>query len=244
LALRRGLVTADALELAVAQNPDVISISWGWDVDDKKLDDLQLADSNMYNELMDIARIIDDAVSDGVIVVCAAGNGHKAFPACLENVIAVGGVTVRADSSLGASNCASSFVSSMYTGRNVPDLCGLMGQTNPESGHIMLPVPADSRLDGHNLHPAHKGQGWGVFSGTSAAAPQVAGIVALILSMDRHLDVHQVKRILARSCTDITSGVTYHKEPAVQGPDLATGSGLVNAFKACAFITGAGNVAS
>lgn len=73
------------------------------------------------------------------MVIFSAGNGHLAFPACIPDVIAVGGVTVQADGILKASSYASSFRSQLYPGRQVPDVCGIVGESSaspPLKGHI------------------------------------------------------------------------------------------------------------
>ncbi|GAB4385644.1 MAG: hypothetical protein Kow0022_12360 [Phycisphaerales bacterium] len=63
-------------------------------------------------------------------------------------------------------------------------------------------------------------------AGTSWAAPQVAGIVALMLKMNPALTPAEVKYILEATATDITAS------PASVGYDDYTGFGLVNAQKA------------
>ena len=227
--------SADALETSLAQNPHVIVNSWGWDIDHESMDQLRVADPNLYNELRDVEQIIADAIDDGVTVIFAGGNGHRAFPACMPEVIAVGGVTVEANGNLKASNYASSFDSQLYPGRHVPDFCGIVGESSnaPMRGHIMLPVPRGSNLEGDNLPNSKSNKGWGIFSGTSAAAPQVAGVVALMLSVDPNLSPSDIKDILSDTTTDVLRGSSAHGEHAHLGYDAATGSGFVNAFEAC-----------
>jgi subtilisin family serine protease len=227
--------SALALETALAEKPQIITNSWGWDIDRTSRDQLQTTDPNQYNELVDVERIITTATSDGVVVIFSAGNGHLAFPACMPKVLAVGGVAASADGSLEASDYASSFKSQLYPDRLVPDICGIVGYSGipPQRGHIMLPVPPESQLDGANMPASMKGRGWGVFSGTSAAAPQVAGIVALMLGANPQLTPQNVRDLLLASAVDITRGKTARGDVAATGPDLATGSGLVDAFIAC-----------
>jgi subtilisin family serine protease len=66
------------------------------------------------------------------------------------------------------------------------------------------------------------------FTGTSAAAPHVAGVAALLLSADRSLSPAAVSRLLRRTATDVG--------PA--GIDEATGGGRVNALAAVEAATG------
>ncbi len=227
--------SAQALETALAQNPRILTNSWGWNIDTKSMDDLKKDDPNLYNEIQDISAILAEAIRGGVTVIFSAGNGQRPFPACLPDIIAVGGVTVDADRGLKASSYASSFVSALFPNRRVPDLCGVVGEAggSPQKGHIMLPVPNGSKLEGENLPNQGKSKGWGIFSGTSAAAPQVAGIAALMLSVEPDLNPAQIKSILMATSRDVTDGTTDQGDAAGPGPDLATGSGFVDAFAAC-----------
>ena len=227
--------SAEALETSLAQNPKVITNSWGWDVDRQSLDSLRNSNPNLYNEVVDIERIIKDAIASGVTIVFSAGNGHRAFPGSLPEVISAGGTSVSATGEFSASSYASSFVSGFYPNRSVPDFCGIVGESGnaPLKGHIMLPVPNGCELEGDNMTLAQKNKGWGIFSGTSAAAPQIAGVVALMLSVNPNLNPSEIKGILSSTATDVQEGKTAHGETATIGKDLASGSGLVNALNAC-----------
>ena len=125
-------------------------------------------------------------------MVFSAGNGHVGFPGH-PDVISAGGVFMDKDESLRASNYASGFMSVVYPNRRVPDLSGLVGM-KPKAIYIMLPVqPGDidslpwndpwAGLQGGtfpNGDETANNDGWGAFSGTSAAAPQLAGAAALV----------------------------------------------------------------
>ena len=101
------------------------------------------------------------------------------FPGMMREVISAGGVFVAEDGLMLASDYASAFDSRIYPGRHVPDFCGLVGEAANRAAYIMLPVPPGRELD--RLTDGTAGEGWGVFSGTSAAAPQLAGVCALLL---------------------------------------------------------------
>jgi serine protease AprX len=91
----------------------------------------------------------------------------------------------------------------------------------------MLPVQPGSQLDLPNSGAID--DGWGIFSGTSAACPQVAGVVALMLEKKPTLTSAQVKQILINSAVDVKKGQSAMGDVASPGWDRATGWGLVNA---------------
>lgn len=228
--------SAEALETALEQEPKSITNSWCYNIDFQSKESLKATDPNLFNELRDLEFIISDAIADGVVVIFSAGNGHNAFPASMPEVLAVGGVTVQQDGSLEASSYASSFRSQLYPDRHVPDICGVVGEFSsnpPMKGHIMLPVPNDSELEGENMSVNKSRKGWGIFSGTSASAPQIAGVVAQMLSVNPNLTPSDVKSILSDTAVDVTQGMTAHGDHAELGYDNATGAGFVDAFQAC-----------
>ncbi|MDX6464642.1 MAG: hypothetical protein QOE55_8339, partial [Acidobacteriaceae bacterium] len=136
---------------------------------------------------------------------------------------------------------ASGFASSIFPGRNVPDLCGLVGML-PKAIYIMFPLQPNDQIDVGNAggtHPngdeTNNNDGWAAFSGTSAAAPQLAGVSALIKQACPALTPAQVKDILIKSARDVTTGTCNPAtggNAATVGPDLATGAGLADAQKA------------
>ncbi|MCJ7618444.1 MAG: S8 family serine peptidase [Desulfobacterales bacterium] len=72
--------------------------------------------------------------------------------------------------------------------------------------------------------------GWLVTSGTSAEAPQVGGICALLKEVKPSLSPALTKAILRASARDFTKGERATGQPAGAGHDGATGAGLVDAF--------------
>ncbi|MDH6567816.1 hypothetical protein M2160_002837 [Streptomyces sp. SAI-117] len=220
-----------AFNTAVARTPaaQIISNSWGYSVMDPPLSAIQQA----------LAASVALASAGGVIVVFSAGNGHWGFPAQHPAVIAAGGVYIDQLGNARASDYASGFASRLYPGRNVPDLSGLVG-LRPRAAYIMLPVPPGCAIDrdlGNGL-PFPDGDetsptdGWAAFSGTSAAAPQIAGICALIRQAHPGLGLRGVRNALTRTAKDVTSGVSSPStggQAAGPGFDLATGWGLADA---------------
>lgn len=219
-----------AFKKAVSLQPDIISCSWGFDRQFR----YQLSAFDRA-----IAGAVADAVSQGIIVIFAAGNGQWGFPAQHPDAIAAGGVYMYPDGSLEASNYASGFASNIYPGRNVPDLCGLVGK-QPRGAYIMLPVPPGSDLDLKTAlggrHPysdeTEPGDGWAAFSGTSAAAPQLAGICALMKEANPNLSPFQARDILQETARHVSQGRCHPRtggHSATEEVNLATGSGLADA---------------
>ena len=222
--------SAGAFNTAAALNPHIISCSWGSDILSGPL-------SPANNVL---AAAVASAVLQGIIVVFSAGNGHHGFPGQHPDVISAGGVFMQPDGSLMASDYASGFASGVYPGRNCPDVSGLVGM-QPSAAYIMLPVEPGDAIDlgsSGGAHPAKdetaNNDGWAAFSGTSAAAPQLAGICALMKQANAGLTPVQARNILKRTATDVTVGSGNPNTGGIAGIgyDLATGAGLADAHRA------------
>ena len=242
---------ASAFIQAIFLKPDIITCSWG---------------SNQKSRLSASNKILRDAITyawnEGIVVIFSSGNGHWGFPGQHPDVISVGGVFMHRNGSLEASNYASGFNSKIYRNpqRIVPDVCGLTGMNSPNGKppgamYIMLPVEPSCELDKelfNDVNAVHyqtqyddntswgdetaNDDGWAVFSGTSAAAPQIAGLVALMKQARPNLKPDEIRTILMDTARDVITGhsntATDGGSPAMAGPDSATGHGLVNAFDA------------
>ena len=220
-----------AFNAAVALAPDIITCSWGSSV--------QFGPLSAANQAL--AAAISVAVASGITVVFSAGNGHYGFPGQHPDVISAGGVFMNPNETLRASDYASGFMSNIYPNRRVPDLSGLVGM-KPKAIYIMLPIEAGDDIDlqlSGGTHPngdeTTNSDGWGAFSGTSAAAPQLAGAAALVKQACPGLKPTEIRDILKKSARDVTVGncnTSTGGNPAIVGPDTATGNGLVDAHKA------------
>lgn len=222
---------------ALRHDPHIITVSLGYDLRDPG----NQPSRRLPRSLVALEAEIQAAVARGVIVIFSAGNGHYSFPGQMPEVISAGGVFIDAQGRMQASNYASAFPSRIYSGRTTPDVCGLVGML-PHAAYIMFPQPPGSEIDAANAAFDETGakDGWAAFSGTSAAAPQLAGVCALLKQVRPELTPAQVKGVLRRTARDVVTG---RANPACDpsggggiaastGEDGATGAGLVDAFAA------------
>ena len=198
---------ADGINFAWQNGASVISNSWGSDIP---------------------YQIIDDAISNavqygrngkGCVVVFSSGNKHipiVGYPACLENVIAVGAI-----SSSGHRAFFSNYGSGLdlvAPGVNISttDLQGDYGVNTSSS----LNDYADRNYTNS-------------FIGTSAACPFVSGVAALVLSVNPQLTAKHVKDILESSAQKI-GGYSYLPNPNYSNGtwNEEMGYGLVDAYAA------------
>jgi len=214
----------------------IITCSWGGDTEYPPAGGPDDADRAFAVE-------IQDAVESGVVVVFSAGNGSFSIEPQVPGVIAAGGAYVNQGLDVVASDYASGYESPWFPDVVVPTVCGLVG-LRPRAQYILLPVPPGSQIDDLESKPAlpedpatdgtSGNDGWALFSGTSAAAPQIAGAVALVLGAKPGLTPAQVTEALTKTAIDVTSGRCFPRfnNPAGVGRDAATGYGLVDASAA------------
>jgi hypothetical protein len=223
---------------AKADGPAVLTNSWGGDNDFPPLGPPDPADRALVLE-------IRDAIAQGIVVVFSAGNGHFSVEAQVPGVIAAGGVHATAGLDLQASTYSSGYASPWFGGVQVPTVSGLVGML-PRASYIMLPIPPGCPIDteraiaaaGDPADGTNPNDGWALFSGTSAAAPQLAGSCALLRGVKAAATPVQVATALSQTALDVRAGFCHPRfnNPAVAGRDLATGFGLVNVSAAAATI--------
>lgn len=233
-----GATVLEGFQEAMRHNPQVISVSLGYDLVSAGRQHL----TTLPNSLKALEAEIQAAVAAGVVVVFSAGNGHVSFPGMMPEVISAGGVHVDEKGAMEASDYASAFASKIYPGRHVPDFCGLVGM-QPRAQYIMFPIEPKCEIDrdmasGNPKDETKQDDGWATFSGTSAAAPQLAGVCALLLEKSPALTPAEVKAILRRTTRDVVNGKANAASnegvalKAGPGADGATGAGLADAFEA------------
>jgi subtilisin family serine protease len=222
---------------AKTDRPAVLTNSWGGDGEFPPPGPPDAADRLFALE-------ITDAIEQGITVVFSGGNGQFSIEPQVPGVLAAGGVFAGPTLDLSASTYASGYASSWFDDVTVPTVCGLVGMV-PRAQYLMLPVPPGCEIDvdesqtvvGDPPDGTTSRDGWALFSGTSAAAPQLAGVAALLLGALPNLTPAQVVKAMTSTAVDVRAGRCHVRfnEPAASGPDLATGQGLVNASAALAF---------
>jgi subtilisin family serine protease len=191
---------------------------------------------------------IQDAIEQNILVIFSAGNGQFSIEPQISGVLAAGGVFADQNGDLRASNYASGYKSPWFDDVVVPTVCGLVG-LQPRAQYLMLPVPPGCLIDKDESQPdfpldptsdgTTENDGWALFSGTSAAAPQLAGAAAVLVGAKPNLTPAQVIEALTKTAVDVVVGHSFPQRfnsPAGLGPDNATGAGLVNVAAALQFV--------
>lgn len=234
-----GAMAGFMLAKSANPKPRVMTNSWGGDGPFPAPRGRPDAAERMF------ALEIADAIAKGIVVVFAGGNGQFSIEPQVPGVIAAGGAFVGPELDLTASDYASGYQSPWFDGqKNVPTVCGLVGM-RPRAQYLLLPVEPGGVIDVAESRPivddsgdgTTAGDGWALFSGTSAAAPQVAGAAALLIGAVPGITPAQVTDALTKTATDITVGRCHPRfdQRAGVGHDVATGYGLINASAAVAY---------
>lgn len=140
----------------------------------------------------------DYAVNQGVIVVAAAGNygvmdSRLCYPASYDSVIGVGAVSA--------------------------DLSCWVNSSRNKS--VFCCAPGQSVYTLRNIYCSNVKEKYEPVSGTSLATPHVAGLAALVRSVDDSVDSAAFQKLLKKSCKDLGS----------KGYDTAYGWGLIDCEK-------------
>jgi subtilisin family serine protease len=195
-----------AFEKALELRPHVINCAWGFDID---YPDPLLAMTPLSSVFVRLSKLVLKAVDRGIVVVAAAGNGQHAFPGSMPEVLSAGGVFYGPDGKFEPSDVSSKFESTIFPGRMVPDVCGLVGN-RPHGRLLLVPVPPRAKLARRpsfsTIAAGEANQvssGWAMFSGTSAATSMVSGAAALLLQELPGLSPRQIKEALVKGAKPV-----------------------------------------
>ena len=196
-----------AIQWAVAQGADVLSLSLGGE-----------RGSNLLGLQRDaLTNAVNAAIDSGVVVVASAGNDGEtasdvAVPADVPGVIAVGAVDDNLDVWSGSNR-----------GANMP--CQTTPVLGTRSGRCSPDQKPELVAPGVDILSAWTGSSYVRATGTSQACPFVTSAIALVLEGRADLrdrsDVEQVKRAFTETAGAITGQAQPH--------DLAAGYGLLQA---------------
>jgi hypothetical protein len=205
----------DGLKWAIDNEADVISMS--------------IAGSGIDAA---ITQLINDAITQGITVVVAAGN-----QACAPTYSNGNQTWVR--------NCTQTTMPRSFPGSlSIPGLItvGAIGRDLTRNSYSNYGSFVDVVAPGTDVATLYP---WGpnaYFGGTSAATPMVAGIVALIKQASPNLTPAQIQAVLQATTSDPASSVPNLWESCVRVENLWECSGLSPARWPSRFYTGAGVV--
>ena len=108
---------------------------------------------------------------------------------------------------------------------------GATNKSNQRASYSHYGTGLDLVAPGDSIYSTTLNNGYYTYSGTSFAVPQVAGVAALMLSVNPNLTPIQIKNTLTSTCTKL-SGYSY-----TNGWNEEVGYGLLNAYAAVQVVT-------
>ena len=176
-------------------------------------------------ETVGINTAITNAYSSGCVLVGATGNTNRDsvnYPARHPNVIAVGAISPCGERK-SFSSCDGEYWGSHYGNGLSVVAPGVLISTTDIQGDAGL-----NNSDKLNDYSDRDYTQW--FFGTSAATPHVAGVAALILSVNPNLTGQQVRDIIEKTAQELPNHPP--NEPSRPNWNNEVGYGLVNAYEA------------
>jgi len=192
---------------------DVISNSWG--IPDDQISQFSL-DTVIANDIIAIASDSGRG-GKGVPMVFSAGNEPDSmtiWPSNLSGTIAVAATTM-CDELKTASDCSPENWSSNHGKDLDVSAPGVKIATSDMLGNFGFA----------------SGEYYLSFNGTSAACPNTAGVIALMLSVNNNLTGGQAREVLSRSCEKV-GGYDYDENKVYGAWSTELGYGRVNAHRA------------
>ena len=190
-----------------------------------------------------LSSIIDEAIDNslhlgrggkGCVIVFASGNDSDSivsYPSRLDGVLSVGAID-RCGSRAGRADSVPSSCDP-WTGYSAGSNWGSrLSMVAPGTKIYTTDNQGDS---GYNSLPYAQGNYYSGFCGTSAAAPHVAGVAALVLSVNPCLTREEVTFILESTCSKVRPDLyNYGNNPDHPNGtwNIEVGHGLVNAYEA------------
>lgn len=165
-----------------------------------------------------LQTVVENVRAAGIVVVSSAGNSGPSCssvrypPAIYDATLSVGAVHIN-------DNIAS------FSSR---------GPVTVDGSNRLKP---DVVAPGVSIRSAYPGDGYGSMSGTSMAAPHVAGLVALLISANPSLagDVDALESAIMHSAVPLTSEQTCGDIPGAAVPNHTFGYGRISALDAYNF---------
>lgn len=231
-------VYADAIDFAVTNNADILSNSWGYNTSNPNFQPV-------------IVSAINNAISNGKIVVFAAGNTANRVSGNNGFVNFPGNANISELITVGASDRNNNQANYSPNGTTLeivaPSHTAYNSQINGESFNIwtidtpnsnygynswkeswaVLPAVGETLPNSGTNYSSYTGR----MGGTSASTPIVAGVLALMKSINPCLSSSQMKEII-QSTADKIGGFNYNWNSSLPGHSLELGYGKINAYAA------------